>query len=112
MSCKRSRVQSEISVYRIFHEISHLLSKADVFISRDNAIDSPSISTFPTSVKREENIGYWDHGSFVSQRYRARCFGGFRFANGRFRFVVLTVNDRPIARGGRSGPQARINGVD
>jgi len=31
--------------------------------------------------------------------YRARCFGGFRFANGCFRLIVLTVNDRPITMG-------------
>lgn len=50
--------------------------------------------------------------AFVVTTCRARCFGGFRSTNTRFRFVVLIVNDRPHSRRGRSGPRARINGVD
>lgn len=91
--------------------------KDRVFRSFDNRLNfhvyQESIGTFPhTDVKREEKYRLLDHGSCVSFTYRARCFGGFRFANGRFRFIVLTVNDRPHGHGGRSGPHARINGVD
>lgn len=47
-------------------------------------------------MKKTRDISVTRSWSLRVVTYHARCFDSFRFANARFRFIVLTLNDRSI----------------